>query len=173
MSPTTSQDRVLNIAYNSLLGGTRLEDIELRRKDEVYLNWLGTVSIPDPTTAGHVCRRFGVEESEILQEAINRRRPEVWRREPSSYFEEAIMEADRTMSPTTGKCREGTEVLDDGVWGYHPLSVSPANAAEPLYMVNRSGNRPAHEGAAARFEQAPALCREAGFLRVLFGGETD
>jgi hypothetical protein len=35
--PYWESDHVLNIAYNVLLGGMRLEDIELRRNDEVFL----------------------------------------------------------------------------------------------------------------------------------------
>jgi hypothetical protein len=51
--------------------------------------------------------------------------------------------------------------------------VSLANTQEPLYLVNRSGNRPSAEGAAERFDQARALCREAGFQRITFRGDTD
>jgi len=50
--PYHESDHVLNIAYNLLAGGTCLEDIELRRNDEVYLDALGAQRIPDPTTAG-------------------------------------------------------------------------------------------------------------------------
>lgn len=39
--PYHESDHVLNIAYNVLVGGVRLEDIELRRNDESYLNALG------------------------------------------------------------------------------------------------------------------------------------
>jgi hypothetical protein len=42
-----------------------------------------------------------------------------------------------------------------------------------LFLINRSGNRPSSEGAAERFDQAHALCREAGFQRVTFRGDTD
>ena len=55
--PYWESDHVLNIAYNVLLGGVRLEDIELRRNDEVFLNALDAERIPDPTTTrewGHV-----------------------------------------------------------------------------------------------------------------------
>jgi hypothetical protein len=48
-----------------------------------------------------------------------------------------------------------------------------ANTAEPLFIVNRSGNRPSHEGAAGYFDQAIQLCRRAGFGRILLRGDTD
>ena len=56
--PYHESDHVLNIAYDLLAGGTCLEDIELWRNDEVYLDALGAQRIPDPTTAGDFCRRF-------------------------------------------------------------------------------------------------------------------
>jgi hypothetical protein len=171
--PYHESDHVLNIAYNIMAGGTCLEDLELRRNDEVFLNALGAVSIPDPTTAGDFCRRFQQIHLEILMEVINQTRLRVWRRQPLSFFEEAIVEADGTMAPTMGECKDGMDISYDGTWGYHPLIVSLANTAEPLYLVNRGGNRPSHEGAAVRFDQAISLCREAGFRRILLRGDTD
>jgi hypothetical protein len=61
----------------------------------------------------------------------------------------------------------------NGVWGYHPLVVTLANTGEVLYLANRSGNRPSHEGAAAYFDRAVALCRRGGFEDVLLRGDTD
>ena len=49
--PYHESDHVLNIAYNALTGGTCIEDLELRRNDEAYLDALGAGRIPDPTTA--------------------------------------------------------------------------------------------------------------------------
>ncbi|MFQ5807927.1 MAG: transposase, partial [Phycisphaerae bacterium] len=43
----------------------------------------------------------------------------------------------------------------------------------PLYLANRSGNRPSHEGAATYLDRAVALCRRAGFKRILLRGDTD
>jgi hypothetical protein len=42
-----------------------------------------------------------------------------------------------------------------------------------LYLVNRPGNRPSHEGAAIYFDRAIALCRRSGFRKILLRGDTD
>jgi hypothetical protein len=139
----------------------------------VYLDALGTQRIPDPTTAGDFCRRFDEGTIEALQAAINETRRRVWRAQPAAFFEDAIIDADGTLAETTGQCKEGMDIAYTGVWGYHPLVVSLANTQEPLFLVNRSGNRPSAEGAAERFDQARALCRDAGFGRITFRGDTD
>jgi hypothetical protein len=171
--PYHESDHVLNIAYNILSGGTCLEDLELWRNDEVYLDALGAQRIPDPTTAGDFCRRFDAVDVEILMNTINNVRVKVWQQQPAEFFEEAIIEADGTMAETTGQCKQGMDINHQGQWGYHPLVMSLANTGEPLYLVNRRGNRPSHEGAAARFNQAIALCQRAGFRGVLLRGDTD
>lgn len=171
--PYHESDHVLGIAYNVLCGGTCLQDIELRRQDEVYLDALGAQRIPDPTTAGDFCRRFDEASIEALQTAINETRLRVWRAQPAEFFEDAIIDADGTLAETTGVCKEGMDISYEGVWGYHPLIVSLANTQEPLYLMNRSGNRPSSEGAAERFDQARTLCQDAGFRRITFRGDTD
>lgn len=171
--PYHESDHVLNIAYNALCGGTCLEDLELRRNDEAYLDALGAQRIPDPTTAGDFCRRFTVPDIEALQDAFNEVRVGVWRQQPAEFFEEATIDVDGTLAGTRGECKQGLGLAYDGTWGYHPLLVSLANTQEPLYLSNRSGNRPSHEGAAAYIERAIALCREAGFKAVRLRGDTD
>jgi hypothetical protein len=171
--PYHESDHVLNIAYNILCGGRTLEDLEQRRQDEVYLDALGARVIPDPTTAGDFTRRFAESDIEALMAAIDETRMKVWRQQPEWFFEEAMLEADGTLAETTGECKEGMEISYHGVWGYHPLVVTLANTGEPFYLVNRSGNRPSHEGAAERFDQAIARCRQGGFRRILLRGDTD
>jgi hypothetical protein len=171
--PYHESDHVLGIAYNVLCGGTCLQDIELRRQDEVYLDALGAQRIPDPTTAGDFCRRFNEADIEALQAAINETRVRVWRAQPAEFFDEAVIDADGTLVETTGECKEGMDIAYNGLWGYHPLLVSLAKTREPLYLINRSGNRPSAEGAAERFDQARTLCRDAGFRRITFRGDTD
>jgi hypothetical protein len=171
--PYHESDHVLNLAYNILSDGTCLQDLERQRTDEVYLDALGAQRIPDPTTAGDFCRRFGVADIETLMETINQVRLGVWGRQPSAFFERAVIDADGTLATTYGQCKEGMDISYKGQWGYHPLVVSLANTGEPLFLVNRSGNRPSHEGAAARLDQAIALCRRAGFRAIQLRGDTD
>ena len=171
--PYPESDHVMNVAYNALSGDTCLEDIEWRRNDEVYLDALGAQRIPDPTTAGDFCRRFSEKDVETLMDTINEVRLGVWDRQPASFFERAILDADGTLATTTGECKRGMDINYKGEWGYHPLLVSLANTGEPLYLVNRSGNRHSHEGAAGRLDQAIALCERAGFKKILLRGDTD
>ena len=155
--PYHESDHVLGIAYNILCGGTCLQDIESRRTNEVHLDALGAQRIPDPTTAGDFCRRFEEPAIESLMTAFNETRLRVWRRQPAAFFQEAMIDADGTLAETTGECKEGMDISHKGTWGYHPLVMSLANTGEPLCLVNRSGNRPSHEGAADRFDQAAVL----------------
>jgi hypothetical protein len=170
--PYHESDHVLNIAYNLLAGGSRLEHIEVRRNDEVYLDALGAERIPDPTTAGDFCRRFAEADVERLMEIFNETRLRVWGQQPEGFFDEAFIDADGALAPSDAWCKEGVDIAYDGAWGYHPLIVSLANTAEPLYLVNRSGNRPSHEHAEAYLDKAAALGRRAGFRRITFRGDT-
>jgi len=171
--PYHESDHVLNIAYNLLVGGTCLQDIELHRNAEAYLDALGAQRIPDQTTEGDFCRRFTVTDIETLMDAINEVRLGVWKLQPAEFFERAVIDADGTLAATFGECKEGMDISYKGQWGYHPLLVSLANTGEPLYLVNRRGNRPSSEGAAERIDQGIALCRRAGFKSILLRGDTD
>jgi hypothetical protein len=171
--PYHESDHVLNIALNVACGGTCLEDLELRRNDEVYLDALGAERIPDPTTAGDFCRRFAVADVETLMDAINETRIPIWQQQPSEFFEEAVIDLDGSLAPTYGECKEGMALSYKGEWSYHPLIVSLANTQEPLYLVNRSGNRPSHENAWPYADGAIELCRRGGFKRILLRGDTD
>jgi hypothetical protein len=171
--PYFESDHIFNLVFNLLANGTTLSDIELLRNNENYLNALGAQRIPDPTTAGDFLRRFSEADIETLMRVINEQRLKVWRQQPASFFEQAILEADGTLAATDGECKQGMDIAYNGVWGYHPLIVSLAHTQEPLFLVNRPGNRPSHEGAAERFDQAVDLCRRAGFRRIVLRGDTD
>src|SRR5271163_609281 len=99
--PYHESDHVLNIAYNALCDGTCLQDLELRRQDEVYLDAIGAQRIPDPTTAGDFCRRFHAADVHTLIDAFNDVRQRVWARQPAAFFALARIDMDGTMVETT------------------------------------------------------------------------
>lgn len=170
--PYHESDHVLNVAYNILCGGIRLEDIELRRQDECFLNGLGAQRIPDPTTAGDFCRRFDEADILVLQECINRSRQRVWEQQPKEFLKEAWIDVDGTIAPTLGECKQGIDISYKGIWGYAPLIVSLANTKEVLYIMNRSGNAASHAGSVEWIDRAIALVKPyAG--RICLRGDTD
>lgn len=171
--PYTESDHVLNIAYNLLCNGRVLDDLELLRNDIGYLRCLGARAIPDPTTAGDFCRRFTEPDIQALMDTVNHIRGEVWKRAGLSTEETARIDVDGTILPTTGVCKEGTDMSYKGEFGYHPLLVSFYNTQEPLFIVNRPGNRPSYDGAAAYLDRAIAVVRQAGFTDILLRGDTD
>lgn len=172
--PYHESDHVLNIAFNAMCGGRTLDDIELRRNDAAFLNAVQAEAIPDPTTAGDFCRRFKEAHIHNLMAAIDEARLHVWAQQGEELTTQtAVIEGDGSIVGTTGERKRGMGMSYKGVWGYHPLVVTLANTGEVLYIANRSGNRPSHEGAAGYFDRAIALCRRGGFEAILLRGDTD
>ena len=171
--PYHESDHVLNMAYNVLCGGTRLEDIERLRHDVAYMNALGADLIPDPTTAGDFTRRFTEPDILSLMEAINAVRPALWKGRGSEQLGPiAYVDVDGTLAPTYGKCKAGMDISYKGIWGYAPLIVSLANTKEVLYLVNRPGNAPSHTGAAEWIDRAIELVLPHA-PRLCIRGDTD
>jgi len=169
--PYHESDHVLNLTYNALLDGVRLEDIDLRRNDEAFLDSLGAQRIPDPTTSGDFTRRFDEGAITELMEVFNTVRQRVWRQQPRGFLPEAIIDTDGTIAGTHGECKGGMALSYKGIWGYAPLIVSLANTKEVLYLVNRSGHVVSHEGC-VRGSIAPS--RSSNRTRgSLVAGDTD
>jgi hypothetical protein len=170
--PYFESDHVLNLAYNIMMGGTCLEDLERLRTNETYLAGLGAERIPDPTTAGDFLRRLGERFIEQLMDLVNQVRVRIWKMQPRSFREEARIHVDGSIAETLGECKEGMDISFKGTWGYHPLIVSLDNSQEPLFLVNRPGNRPSHDGAVKWIDKAVDLCSPV-FKRITVAGDTD
>jgi hypothetical protein len=170
--PYHESDHVLNLTYNALLDGVRLEDIELRRNDEAFLDGLGAQRIPDPTTSGDFTRRFGQDDILDLMEIANTVRQRVWNQQPGGFLTEALIDTDGTIAPTFGECKGGMALSYKGIWGYAPLVISLANTHEVLYLVNRPGNVVSHEGCVPWIDRAIKLVApHAG--QITLRGDTD
>jgi hypothetical protein len=170
--PYHESDHILNIAYNILSGGKRLEDIELNRNNEAYMNALGAQRIPDPTTAGDFTRRFSAEDNNTLMDCVNETRKEFWRITKNDNLKEALIDVDGTIAPTYGQCKEGMDISYKGIWGYAPLLITLANTKEVLYLVNRSGNVTSHDGAAEWIDRAIELVKPFS-EKICVRGDTD
>jgi hypothetical protein len=170
--PYHESDHVLNIAYNVIAGGTRLEDIELQRQDEAWLDALGAEIIPDPTTAGDFLRRFSEHDIIDLMEAINRTRKKVWDKQPKRFFERAILNVDGLIAETEGECKQGMDISYNGIWGYAPLIISLDKTREALYLINRSGNAPSHLDSSKWIDRSLDLVSDT-FEDVWIRGDTD
>jgi hypothetical protein len=170
--PCHESDHVLNLAYNVLVGGERLEDIELRRQDESFLDGLGAQRIPDPTTAGDFTRRFSVGQITQLQECFNRTRQRVWQKQPAGFLAEAFIDVDGTITGTYAECKGGMALSYKGIWGYAPLVVSLANTKEVLYLVNRPANVASHQDSVSWIDRAVALVKPVAG-QITLRGDTD
>jgi len=170
--PYHESDHVLNVSYNIVTGGQRLEDIELRRQDESFLDGLGAQRIPDPTTAGDFTRRFKVEDITTMQECINRARQRVWAEQPDGFLAEAFIDVDGTIASTYGECKGDMALSYKGIWGYGPLLVSLANTREALYLVNRPANVASHQDSVDWIDRAIALVKPVAG-KITLRGDTD
>lgn len=153
-APYHESDHVLSLAYNALLGGSRIQDIDLRRNDAAFLDCVQAERIPDPTTSGDFTRRFDESSILTLMECVNTVRQRVWRQQPAGFLEEAFLDVDGTITETFGECKGGMGLSYKGIWGYSPLIVSLANTKEPLYLVNRPGNSTSQDGATQWIDRA-------------------
>lgn len=170
--PYHESDHVLNLSYNILAGGTRLEDIELQRQDEAWLDALGAEIIPDPTTAGDFLRRFSEQNIIDLMESTNRTRTKIWDKQPKKFFEKAIINVDGLIAGTEGECKEGMDISYKGIWGYAPLVISLDKTREALYLINRPGNAPSHLDSSKWIDRSLDLVGDT-FDDVWIRGDTD
>jgi len=165
--PYFESDHILTHVYNQYVGGHCIEDIANLQHSDAVKHLLGACRIPDPTTAGDFLRRFGEYHLQQLQQVIDRARERVWRKIPRSRRKVATVDLDSTIKEVYGQCKQGADFSYNGQWSYHPLLATLAETHEPLRTVNRPGNRPSPEGAAAVLHEVlPMVGRHFGKVFV-------
>src|SRR5262249_57585196 len=141
--PDRESDEVRPLADHACCDGTCVQDLEGRRQDEVLLDALGARRMPAPPTAGDCCRRCPAAAIGQLQDAVPAVRRGVWAEQPAAFGDRAVRDRDGLVVETTGQCKQGLDIADDGTWGYHALVLSLANTGDVLGLVHRAGKRPA------------------------------
>jgi hypothetical protein len=169
--PYTEGDHVLSLALASFCGARALDDLDVLREDEAFLDAVGMQRMPDPTTAGDFLRRFAEEDVGHLMEAINRVRRRCWTSLSKKQKDLATIDVDGTLVNTFGEHKEGTDFNFKGGFGYAPLLVSLANTKEPLYIRNQPGSRPSNDGFVTEVEAAIETVLAGGFKRVRVRGD--
>ncbi len=179
--PYHESDHVLTIAYNILAGGDCLEDLELLRQDEGFLDALGAKRIPDPTTAGDFCRRFDEAAVWTLMDAINQTRQTVWALQPPEFFKRPSSTPTARWPPPPGSANRAwtSPTTASGAitrwWSRWPTPRSRCSWSTVLAIVPATCREPPGRttGAAACLDKSIVLCREAGFRQILLRGDTD
>lgn len=171
--PYHESDHVLAMVYNIVAGGRCVEGLKTLRHNVALLDALGAERLPDATTAGDFLRRFDEPNVLGLMEASNEARLASWSSLPQASRELALIDIDGTVVPTLGAKKTGADFSYNGKWGYAPLVVTMANTQEVLYVVNRSANRPSHDGAVTWIDKTVKLVLEGGFKRARLRGDTD
>ena len=106
--PYHESDHVLNIAYNILAGGVRLEDIEQRRQDESFPQRAGraTDSGPDDGWRFHATLR-GSGYSDRCKNASIGPGNGSGRCNPKGFLKEAFIDVDGTIAPDRRRMKGG------------------------------------------------------------------
>ena len=139
--PYHESDHVLNLILNTLCGGECLDDLELLRNNPAYLDALGAVRIPDPTTAGDFLRRFDEDSIMELLKINNEINQRVWKfGNIKTKKEIGIIDIDGKLEKTFGECKEGIDMTYKGFWGFSNLLLTEATTGVHLYSICRPGN---------------------------------
>jgi hypothetical protein len=109
---------------------------------------------------------------DILQDAIDNVRLDVWNSQGKDFKRLATVEMDATIVETDGECKGGMDISYKNVWGYHSLLFTLAETGEVLRLTNRGGNARSGHNAFKDADKIIALCKKAGFERVMLRGDT-
>lgn len=170
--PYFESDHILNMAYNIACGGTCIEDIELLRNNETYMDAMSAKRIPDPTTAGDFLRRFKMQDILDLSSMIENVNIRVAQHALNSKEKAVgIIDVDGKIQATTGECKEKMDITYTKEWGFSVLLLTEATTGMHLNVVNRPGNALSQEGAAEWMNRSIDTVKKI-FRRVIMRGDS-
>jgi Transposase DDE domain group 1 len=125
------------LLYNTILGGTCLNDLEVLRGDPGTQELLGTEKVMAPTTAGEFLRKFDMGDVHDLQRVILRLQRRV---RPQQRATTCTLDLDSSIYEQASTHKEGSTKAYNGEVGYHPLFAFWAEEGELLFCHLRRGS---------------------------------
>jgi Transposase DDE domain group 1 len=131
-------ESILGLAFNLMLGGDCLDDLDVLRGDPGTVAILGVKSVIAPRTAGDFLRRFRIGDLCDFQRAL---RAIARRVRPRQTSEICTIDLDATILEQRSSRKEGSRMAYNGQIGYHPLVAFWAEEGEMLATHLMAGNR--------------------------------
>jgi hypothetical protein len=129
---------ILGLAWNLILGGDGLSDLNVLRGDQGTLALLGLDALIAPTSAGEHLRKFDIGDKADLQRAL---RLLSQRLRPLQTSATCTIDLDSSVYEQCSTRKEGSARAYNGEIGYHPLLAFWAEEGELLATHLLAGNR--------------------------------
>jgi len=139
--PYFESDHILNFVYNFLTGGEVINDIERLQESQGILRILGTMSIPDPTTAGDFLVRFQEKEIKAFQDALDQIQDTAFSLLDRKRKQVATIEHDSSIHEVYGQKKQGADYAYENTYSYNVQYVTLAETGDVLHQELREGNR--------------------------------
>ena len=130
-------EAVGSLVYNTILGGTCLNDLEVLRGDQGTQELLEVETVRAPTTAGEFLRKFDLGAVHDLQRVHLRLQERV---RPQQTATTCTIDLDSSISEQASTHKEGATKAYNGEVGYHPLFAFWAEEGELLFSHLRRGS---------------------------------
>jgi len=130
-------ESVMGLAYNMIIGGECLSDLNVLRGDKGTEELLGVESIIAPTTAGEYLRKFDIGDILDLSRANDRLQQQVRAKQKSRV---CTMDIDSSVYEQASNKKEGSNKAYNGEIGYHPMFAFWEEEGELLFSHLRRGS---------------------------------
>ena len=131
-------ESIFGLAFNLILGGDCLDDLDVLRGDPGTLALLGVEKIIAPRTAGDFLRRFQIGDICDFQRALRQIADQV---RPHQTSDICTIDLDPSIFEQCSQSKEGSRMAYNGEVGYHPMFAFWAEEGEMLAAHLMAGNR--------------------------------